>query len=277
MLCCKISTFHLFVENCPHHNPSLRTWKPGHDPNKAVVVHSGQHYSLTSSATLYSITIKAGGKIICTLKLPLKSTLAGYLFHISAFLLGSVVFDDDNKGSKNITLRTRHILVEDGGALHIGAPKCRYRSLATITLVGRSDETSVTEVPGMGRKFLGVNGGGTLELHGSERLSWTLLTRTVPSSGLATSGHAFHKNFSRGINLRVVDQDTAEVLHVDRYDTHEFRNESKRLSELLKNLTSGRIVALAIGDSAVKSLLDETKRTIQDVLGSTHVNDLKYR
>lgn len=236
-------------ENCPHHNPLLWTWKPGHDPNKAVVVHSGQHYCLTSSTTLYSITIKAGG---------------------------SVVFDDDNKGSKNITLRTRHILIEDGGALHIGAPKCRYRSLATITLVGRSDETSVTEVPGMGRKFLGVYGGGTLELHGSERLSWTLLTRTVPSSGLATS-HAFHKNFSRGINLRVVDQDTAEVLLVDRFDTHEFRNESKRLSELLKNLTSGRIVALAIGDSAVKSLLEETKRTIQDILGSTHVTDLKYR
>ncbi|KAI7813586.1 cell surface hyaluronidase [Triplophysa rosa] len=237
-------------ENCPHHNPALQSWKPGHDLNKVVVVHSGQHFCLASSATLHSITIKSGG---------------------------SIVFADDNAGSKNLTLRTRHILIEDGGALHIGAPKCRYRSLATITLVGRSDETSVTEVPGMGRKFLGVHGGGTLELHGSERLSWTLLTRTVPSSGLATGGHAFHRNFSRGINLRVVDQDTSEVLITDRFDTHDSRNDSKRLSKLLTDLPPGRIVALAIGDSAVKSLLDDTKRTIQDCLGSTHVSDLKYR
>uniref|UniRef100_A0A8C2DG47 hyaluronoglucosaminidase n=1 Tax=Cyprinus carpio TaxID=7962 RepID=A0A8C2DG47_CYPCA len=156
--------------------------------------------------------------------------------------------------SKNITLRTRHILIEDGGALHIGAPKCRYRSLATITLVGRSDETAVTEVPGMGHKFLGVNAGGTLELHGSERLSWTFLTRTVPASGLATGDHGFQKNFSRGINLRVVDQDTAEVVCNERFDTHDSRNDSKRLSQLLKSLPAGRIVALATGDSAVKTL-----------------------
>uniref|UniRef100_A0A8C1MU05 hyaluronoglucosaminidase n=1 Tax=Cyprinus carpio TaxID=7962 RepID=A0A8C1MU05_CYPCA len=179
------------------------------------------HYRLDSSATLYSVIIQAGGKIVC---------------------------------SKNITLRTRHILIEDGGALHIGAPKCRYRSLATITLVGRSDETAVTEVPGMGRKFLGVNAGGTLELHGSERLSWTFLTRTIPASGL-TSDHSFQKNFSRGINLRVVDQDTAEVLSNERFDTHDSYNDSMRLSELLKSLPVGRIVALATGDSAVKNLL----------------------
>ncbi|XP_051749548.1 cell surface hyaluronidase [Ctenopharyngodon idella] len=237
-------------KNCPHHNPALRSWNPGHDLKKVVVVRSGEHYRLDSSATLYSITIQAGGL---------------------------VVFADDTKGSKNITLRTRHILVEDGGALHIGAPKCRYRSLATITLVGRSDETAVAEVPGMGRKFLGVSGGGTLELHGSERLSWTFLTRTVPTSGLATGDHAFQKNFSRGINLRVVDQDTAEVLNNERFDTHDSYSDSKRLSELLKSLPTGRIVALAIGDSAVKSLLPETKGTIQDLLGSNHVNNLKYR
>uniref|UniRef100_A0A673JNX2 G8 domain-containing protein n=1 Tax=Sinocyclocheilus rhinocerous TaxID=307959 RepID=A0A673JNX2_9TELE len=205
---------------------------------KVVVVRSGEHYRLDSSATLCSITIQAGGKIVC---------------------------------SKNITLRTRHILIEDGGALHIGSPKCRYRSLAAITLVGRSDETAVTEVPGMGRKFLGVNAGGTLELHGSERLSWTFLTRTVPSSGLVTGDHGFQKNFSRGINLRVVDQDTAEVVCNERFDTHDSRNDSKRLSQLLKSLPAGRIVALATGDSAVKSLLEETKRTIQDLLGSNHL------
>lgn len=187
------------------------------------------------------------------------------------------MFADSADGSKNITLRTHHILIEDGAALHIGAPKCRYRSRATIALVGRSDNKAVPEAPGLGRKFIGVMGGGTLELHGTERVSWSLLTRNVPASGLATGGYAFQRNFSRGINLRVVDQDTAAVLFSERYDTHESRNDSRRLTLLLRSLPAGRIVTLAVGDSAVKSLLDETKKAIEEKLSSSFVYDLKYR
>ncbi|XP_030647265.1 cell surface hyaluronidase [Chanos chanos] len=237
-------------ENCPDHDPFLHNWSPGHDLRKAVVVRSGDKFRLVSSATLHSLTIQSGGV---------------------------VVFADDKDGSKNLTLRTHHVLIEDGGALHIGGPKCRYRSRATIALVGRSDDTSVMEVPGMGRKFIGVRAGGTLELHGLERLTWTLLTRTVPASGLPMGSYLFQRNFSRGINLRVVDQDTGAVLMAERFDTHDSKNDSRHLTEVLKALPKGRIVTLAVGDSAVKSLLDETKRTIQNLLGSSYVNDLKYR
>uniref|UniRef100_A0A8C8IN51 G8 domain-containing protein n=1 Tax=Oncorhynchus tshawytscha TaxID=74940 RepID=A0A8C8IN51_ONCTS len=237
--------------NCPDHSTSLSSWNPGHNPEKAMVVRRGDLFRLDSSATLYSLTIQSGGRL--------------------------VVFADNAEGSKNITLRTRHVLIEDGGSLHIGAPKCRYRSKATIALLGRSDEKAVAEVPELGRKFIGVRGGATLEIHGTERLSWTLLTRSVSSSGLAMGGYAFQRNFSRGINLRVVDQDTASVLFSERYDTHESRNDSQRLTQLLRSLPARRIVTLAVGDSAVKSLLDETKRTIQSLLGSTYVHDLKYR
>ncbi|XP_064152938.1 cell surface hyaluronidase isoform X2 [Anguilla rostrata] len=237
-------------ENCPDHNLSLRKWNPGQDPTRAVVLRKGDQFRLDSSATLQSITIQKGGLL---------------------------VFADDSKGSKNITLRTRHILIEDGGALHIGAPKCRYRSRATIALLGRSDDRDFPEVPGLGRKFIGVRAGGTLELHGTPKLSWTLLTRTVPASGLATGGYAFQRNFSRGINLRVVDQDTGAVLFAERFDTHDSHNDSRQLHELLRGLPAGRVVAMAVGDSAAKSLLDETKRTVQTLLGSTFVNDLKYR
>ncbi|CAM9116119.1 unnamed protein product [Lampetra planeri] len=237
-------------ENCPDHNPSLSNWNPGHQPEKAVVVSGGDLFRLDASATFQSLTIRSGGQ---------------------------VVFADNADGSKNITLRTQHILIEDGGALHIGAPKCRYRSRATIALVGRSDNKEVPEVPGLGRKFIGVMSGGTLELHGTERVSWSLLTQSIPASGLTTGGYAFQRNFSRGINLRVVDQDTAAVLLSERYDTHESRNDSERLTQLLRSLPAGRIVTLAVGDSAVKSLLDETKKAIKEKLGSSFVHDLKYR
>ncbi|KAJ8414994.1 hypothetical protein AAFF_G00025170 [Aldrovandia affinis] len=250
VLVLSLTSADILDENCPDHNPSLSKWNPGLDARRAVVIRKGDLFRLDSSATLHSLTIQKGGVL---------------------------VFADDSAGSRNITLRTHHILIEDGGALHIGAPKCRYRSRATITLLGRSDEAGVAEDPELGRKFIGVRAGGTLELHGMLKLSWTLLTCTVPSSGLATGGYAFQRNFSRGINLRVVDQDTAAVLFSDRSDTHDSQNDSRRLHELLKALPAGRIVAMAVGDSAAKSLLEETKRTIQSLLGSTFVNDLKYR
>uniref|UniRef100_A0AAQ5ZWF9 hyaluronoglucosaminidase n=1 Tax=Amphiprion ocellaris TaxID=80972 RepID=A0AAQ5ZWF9_AMPOC len=237
-------------ENCPDHNPSLSSWSPGHQAEKAVVVRKGNLFRLDASATFLSLTIQSGGR---------------------------VVFADNADGSKNITLRTHYILIEEGGELHIGAPKCRYRSHAAIALMGRSDNKAVPEVPGLGHKFIGVKGGGTLELHGTERVSWSLLTRSIPASGLATGGYAFQRNFSRGINLRVVDQDTAAVLVCERYDTHESRNDSRRLTQLLRSLPAGRIVTLAVGDSAVKNLLDETKKAIEEKLSSSFVYDLKYR
>ncbi|XP_030593634.1 cell surface hyaluronidase [Archocentrus centrarchus] len=237
-------------ENCPDHNPSLSSWKPGHQPQQAVIVWRGDLYRLDASATLHSLTIQSGGR---------------------------VVFADSHDGSKNITLRTHHILIEEGGALHIGSPKCRYRSRATIVLMGRSDSEAVSEVPAFGRKFIGVKAGGTLELHGTERVSWSLLTRSIPASGLATGGYAFQRNFSRGIHLRVVDQDTGALLFFERYDTHESRNDSLRLGQLLRSLPVGRIVTLAVGDSAAKNLQRETKEVIEEKLGSKFVFDLQYR
>uniref|UniRef100_A0A8C4RLB9 Cell migration inducing hyaluronidase 2 n=1 Tax=Erpetoichthys calabaricus TaxID=27687 RepID=A0A8C4RLB9_ERPCA len=261
-ICIAVSLFAFFIvlilsltlstrsidENCPDQNPVLRTWNLGQHLEKTVIIGKGEHFLLSSSATVHSIVIKKGG---------------------------SLVFDDDTEGTKNITLRTHYILIEDGGALHIGAAKCRYRSIATIVLIGKSDDDKT--VPGFGRKFIGVRAGGTLEMHGLEKRSWTLLSKTIPSTGLVSGSYSFEKNFSRGINLRVIDQDTAEVLVVERFDTHESRNDSKKLHECLRSLPPGRIVALAVGDSAVKSLLEETKSTIEELLQSKYVRDLKYR
>lgn len=75
----------------------------------------------------------------------------------------------------------------------------------------------------------------------------------------------------------MVDQDTAAVLFSERYDTHDSRNDSRRLTQLLRALPAGRIVTVAVGDSAVKSFLEETKRAFEEILGSRFVHDLKYR
>uniref|UniRef100_A0A4X2KBB3 hyaluronoglucosaminidase n=1 Tax=Vombatus ursinus TaxID=29139 RepID=A0A4X2KBB3_VOMUR len=262
-ICFAVSSFTFFValavilgisskyapdENCPDQNPRLRNWDLKHDPEKQVIVKKGDWLRLSSDVTVNSIVIQDGGLL---------------------------VFGDDKDGSRNITLRTRYILIKDGGALHIGAEKCRYKSKATIALFGKSNEGD--SMPTFGKKFIGVEAGGTLELHGARKTSWTLLAKTLRSSGLTFGSYTFEKSFNRGLNVRVIDQDTAEVLVIDRFDTHEYQNESRRLQEFLKAQAPGRIVAIAVGDSAVKSLLEETILTIQNLLGSKLIKGLSYR
>ncbi|XP_050800076.1 cell surface hyaluronidase [Gopherus flavomarginatus] len=263
LICFGISSFSFFIalavilgisskyapnENCPDQNPRLQNWNPGQDTGKRVIIKKGDLFRLNMDATVHSIVIQDGGLL---------------------------VFGDDKDGSRNITLKTRFILIKDGGALHIGAQNCRYKSKATIILYGKSDEGD--HVPTFGKKFIGVGSDGTLELHGTQKLSWTLLSKTVYSSGLASGSYAFERNFSRGLNVRVIDQDTAQVLVVDKFDTHEYQNESRRLQDILKGQDPGRIVAIAVGDSAAKNLLDETRFTIQNLLGSKLVKGLSYR
>uniref|UniRef100_A0A8C0IIF4 hyaluronoglucosaminidase n=1 Tax=Bubo bubo TaxID=30461 RepID=A0A8C0IIF4_BUBBB len=263
LICFSISSLSLFIalgiflgiaskyapdENCPDQNPRLKNWSPGKDPEKRVFIKKGDLFRLNSDATVHSIVIQDGGLL---------------------------VFGDDKEGSKNITLRTRFILIKDGGMLHVGAEKCRYKSKATIVLYGKSNEGA--DVPEFGKKFIGVGPEGTLELHGHQKLSWTLLSKTVYFSGLAYGHYTFKKNFSRGLNVRVIDQDTAEILEVLKFDTHEFSEESLKLQNLLKTGSPGRIVAIAVGDSAAKNLLEETRVTIQNLLGSKFVRGLSYR
>ncbi|NXU56047.1 TMEM2 hyaluronidase, partial [Turnix velox] len=263
LICFAVSSLSLFValgiflgiaskyapdENCPDQNPRLRNWSPGKDPEKRVFIKKGDLFRLNSDATVHSIVIQDGGLL---------------------------VFGDDKEGSKNITLRTRFILIKDGGMLHVGAEKCRYKSKATIILYGKSNEGA--DVPEFGKKFIGVGPEGTLELHGHQKLSWTLLSKTMYISGLAYGHYTFKRNFSRGLNVRVIDQDTAEVLEVLKFDTHEFAEESLKLQNLVKNGSPGRIVAIAVGDSAAKNLLEETRVTIQNLLGSKFVRGLSYR
>ncbi|XP_067886689.1 cell surface hyaluronidase isoform X1 [Heterodontus francisci] len=234
-------------ENCPDQNFGLKDWNPGHDKQKRVIIKKGDNLRLVSSATVHSVIIQHGGVL---------------------------VFADSADGSRNISLKCGYILVKDGGALHIGAEKCLYKSRAKVTLCGRSDEGE--DVPGFGKKFIGVEAGGTLELHGTQKTSWTLLSRSLPPSGLE-SGSYFEKPVTRGLNVRVIDQDTGQVLLVDRFDTHDFADESSRLQNFLQSQDSGRIIAIAVRDSAAKNLLLETKTTIQELLGSRYVQDLSYR
>uniref|UniRef100_A0A452HPU1 hyaluronoglucosaminidase n=1 Tax=Gopherus agassizii TaxID=38772 RepID=A0A452HPU1_9SAUR len=214
--------------------------------SRSVVIGRGETLRLESSATFHSLRIQDGG---------------------------ALVFADQQQP---IVLRARYILIQDGGALHIGSPRCPYHSRATISLYGKATEGP--EVENYGKKFLGVDRGGTLEVHGRKPRSWTLLDQTLYAGGLLYGSYQSEKRWSsRGLNIRIIDADTAQVVAAARFDTHLLADESRRLREFLATQAPGKVVAAAVGDSAAKSLTLETRLLLKELLHSKHILHLGYR
>ncbi|KAM4676365.1 cell surface hyaluronidase CEMIP2-like isoform 1-T2 [Discoglossus pictus] len=234
------------MDRCPDKNPRLISWHPGHDGRRSAVIGHGVALRLESSATFHSLLIQDGG---------------------------SLVFADEQVP---ITLRSQYILIRNGGSLHIGSEHCPYNSSATISLYGKS--TDGDDIEDFGKKFLGVDRGGILELHGKRPLSWTLLDATLYPGGLPYGSYKWEKHWgSRGINIRIIDPETGQVVAIDRFDTHMFLDEGKRLEEFLSRQSPGKVIAAAVGDSAAKSLTPDVRRYLRDALDSKYIFHLGYR
>lgn len=81
----------------------------------------------------------------------------------------------------------------------------------------RADEGTPPD-PYFGLKFLGVGRGGTLELHGRKKLSWTFLNRTLHPGGMREGGYFFQRSWGhRGVIVHVIDPGSGAVIHSDRY------------------------------------------------------------
>ncbi|WP_027480947.1 G8 domain-containing protein [Deinococcus pimensis] len=122
------------------------TWPGGEVPAEgaAVTIPTGKRVLLdVSPPPLASVTIPAG------------STLA---------------FDD-----RPLDLRADWIMIH-GGRLEAGTEAAPLTADVSITL---TDRTPGEDVHGMGDKVIAVMDGGTLDLHGRPRLSWTRLARTA--------------------------------------------------------------------------------------------------
>ena len=57
--------------------------------------------------------------------------------------------------------------------MDIGGPEdeCRFEAEAEITLIGMREDGR--DVERFGQKFIGVDEGGHLQIHGAKKLSWT--------------------------------------------------------------------------------------------------------
>uniref|UniRef100_A0A8C0WJR7 G8 domain-containing protein n=1 Tax=Castor canadensis TaxID=51338 RepID=A0A8C0WJR7_CASCN len=202
LACCPGATSTVTSE-CPDQEPELQPWSPGHDQNHRVHISQGKKLLLTSSATVYSIDISEGGKL---------------------------VIKDHHEP---IVLRTRHILIDSGGELHAGSALCPFQGNFSIVLYGRADEGAQPD-PYYGLKYIGVGRGGTLELHGQKKLSWTFLNKTLHPGGMMEGGYFFERSWGhRGVIVHVIDPKSGTVIHSDRFDTYRSKKESERLVQYL--------------------------------------------
>jgi len=112
-----------------------------------VVLGNNNVYLLDKSVTVNTITIQDGATLIIV----------------------------DGVGS--IQLKTKYILIIDGGSFLVGSETCPYVSDLDIELLGRSDDPEYFEP--FGRKFIGVGPTGSIGIHGPWKLSWTFLQSTI--------------------------------------------------------------------------------------------------
>uniref|UniRef100_A0A8C1U1K3 Cell migration inducing hyaluronidase 1 n=1 Tax=Cyprinus carpio TaxID=7962 RepID=A0A8C1U1K3_CYPCA len=217
---------------CPDKMPGLQPWTPGHNEAHRVTIGYGRKVILTSSVSVHSIEILNGGKLVIA---------------------------DSNRP---IFLRAKHILIGNKGELHIGSPECPYKGNLTISLFGRSDDSEV-EHSYFGRKYIGVGTGGTLEIHGEKKLSWTFLNKTLhPGQGNENS-YRFERSWgNRGIIIHVINPKTGDVLHTDRFDTYRSKDESRRLAQYVDEVETGQILAMVVNDEGSNNLEDLAKKAL---------------
>ncbi|KAM4676367.1 cell migration-inducing and hyaluronan-binding protein isoform 1-T2 [Discoglossus pictus] len=231
---------------CPDEDPQLLPWSPGHDEDNRVTINGNRKLLLTSSTTVYSIHITEGGKLVI------------------------------KASEKPIIIRTRHILIENGGELHMGSEDCPFQGHLTIILYGRLDDA---EPPHdyFGYKYIGAGRGGTLEIHGKKKMSWTFLDKTLHPGGMSEGGYYFEKSWGhRGIIVHVIDPKTGEVIHSDRFDTYKSKDESTRLAHYLRAVPEGNILSVAVNDEGSRHLDDSAKKAMTR-LGSRHFLRLGFR
>ncbi|KAK5578400.1 hypothetical protein RB653_008070 [Dictyostelium firmibasis] len=95
------------------------------------------------------------------------------------------------KHIKNLELRAKSILIYNGGQLIIGGEECKFKYKTTITLIGESIYTEPNQTingKDYGQKVIGIDDGGTIELHGDvTKTTWTKLISTISPSTTTTT------------------------------------------------------------------------------------------
>ena len=75
-------------------------------------------------------------------------------------------------------LTADHIMIKQNGSLIIGAESCNFQAETEVVLTGDCGTCADVSM-GHYTKGISVEAGGSLEIHGAQKLAWTRLTQTL--------------------------------------------------------------------------------------------------
>ncbi|KAK7094558.1 cell surface hyaluronidase-like [Littorina saxatilis] len=141
------------------------------------------------------------------------------------------------------------------GDMHIGSHDCKFPRKVNITLIGKKGD--LTEDQDFGEKYIGVAPGGTLELHGEDKLSWTKLTATVHKLRYNSGLHYEHKytkdrtEWQKGVGVFVFDHHTGALSRKRFFQTAAGddwtrKHDPPAMVDYLNKVQDGEVVALAV-------------------------------
>ncbi|XP_025088635.1 protein DDB_G0287365-like isoform X2 [Pomacea canaliculata] len=142
------------------------------------------------------------------------------------------------------------------GEFIVGSEDCPFTKQAHIQLLGKSDSPYVVETENFGRKFIGVPAGGTLELHGKRKTSWTKLAQTIPSLENIPCAVVYkHSNYDNKIGLErqqglhvLVWHEDGSVLDFVVLAVKDYPN----FPEFLRTIPAGKVIGVyAFGTAGI--------------------------
>ncbi|CAG2206970.1 TEME2 [Mytilus edulis] len=127
------------------------------------------------------------------------------LYSIVITATGKLVWDPNTE----VHLKVHWVQVD--GELHIGSEDCPFLSNTHITFLGNVEENNLGAG---GDKALFVTAGGTLEIHGKPKLSWTKFAQTAPKFNTETDVIAsqIEDTKKRGLAVYSINPTTGELV-----------------------------------------------------------------
>ncbi|XP_046332535.1 cell surface hyaluronidase-like [Haliotis rufescens] len=232
---------------CPHLEAGLEnwgdttSWTSGVLPveDDQVVIPSGKKLLLNvSPPCLSSITIEAG----------------------AALVWGDV---------DNLNVCVSYILIR--GRLQIGSEDCRFTRKTHIRLTGESNST--LSVSGFGRKFIGVAAGGTIEVHGEEKPSWTKLIQTAKPSACDSlfdfQKSVFQAESAQGLYVSVFNEDSSLWDFAVFRTGEDIADEDLKFQEFVESIPQDKILAVALQGELGIGVMAAVYETLETAGGLT--------
>ncbi|XP_076070514.1 cell surface hyaluronidase CEMIP2-like isoform X1 [Mytilus galloprovincialis] len=233
-----IFCFSIFFESvdassCPDDDISLKLWS-----DSSTWANAGLAIPTTTS----DVKIKDGMNVKLDIDVDVNS--------ITIETNGRLVWDS---GKKTI-VKTRYIYVK--GTIEIGSEDCKFKAKTEIILKGTRNE--VADKVGCGQKFICVAAGGTLELHGEDKLSWTKLDKTVNPLKIGDGMYYQHQgtatarnDWRKGLRVYAFDATSKSVIKESAFylsgenSVYTFRD-LERFGPFIDSIADGSIVAIAL-------------------------------